>query len=414
MARKATKVLLVEDDAGDADILQEMLKARQGPPFDVEWVDHLSNGLARLGQGGIDVVLLDLSLPDSQGMGTFEKVHAKAPTVPVVVLTGLDDEEMASKAVARGAQDYLVKGDVDKNLLFRALRYAIERNHAEQALRESEEKYRLMYNNALVAMYTTTLKDSTVVAVNNVGVRMFGYSSQEEFISDFKAADHYADPGDREAIAKSLKEKGEVQRQCGFLRKDGSYIWSEFYARVYVEKHWVESCAMDITGRKKAEEALTHSEEKLQNALEKLRLSHEALSTPVIQVWDHILALPLIGLMDDVRAQRVMEVLLRKIVETQSELVILDVTGVGSMDTQVANHLIQTMQSSSLLGAQCVLTGIRPEIAQSVLGLGFDMSRIAIRRDMQDGLRWALEKMGYEVRNGGDGQQVLSREESSR
>jgi anti-anti-sigma regulatory factor len=171
---------------------------------------------------------------------------------------------------------------------------------------------------------------------------------------------------------------------------------------------------MDITGRKKAEEALTHSEEKLQNALEKLRLSHEALSTPVIQVWDHILALPLIGLMDDVRAQRVMEVLLRKIVETQSELVILDVTGVGSMDTQVANHLIQTMQSSSLLGAQCVLTGIRPEIAQSVLGLGFDMSRIAIRRDMQDGLRWALEKMGYEVRNGGDGQQVLSREESSR
>jgi DNA-binding response OmpR family regulator len=97
MATRPTKILLAEDDLGDADILREMLPPNEEQPFNVEWVDRLSTGLARLSAGGIDIILLDLSLPDSHGIDTFDQVHAQAPSVPIIVLTGLEDEELARR-----------------------------------------------------------------------------------------------------------------------------------------------------------------------------------------------------------------------------------------------------------------------------------------------------------------------------
>ena len=132
--------------------------------------------------------------------------------------------------------------------------------------------------------------------------------------------------------------------------------------------------------------------------VEKLKASQEELSTPVTQIWEGILALPLIGVVDSYRAQRVMETLLNKIVETQSELVIIDVTGVASIDTEVASHIMKTVQAANLLGARCVLTGIRPEVAQTMIHLGLDFERFATKRDMQEGLKFGLEQMGYEIR----------------
>ena len=128
MRRFRPKVLLIEDDAEDAELIQNILLDDEARPFDIEWVDRLSAGLARLDKGGIDVVLLDLSLPDSQGLGTFNKVHDKWLTMPVVVLTGLDKQEVALEAVSSGAQDYLVKGEVEGRALVRSLQYAIERS----------------------------------------------------------------------------------------------------------------------------------------------------------------------------------------------------------------------------------------------------------------------------------------------
>jgi len=122
-----------------------MLAKARGVLFELECVNRLSTGLERLAEGGIGLVLLDLSLPDSQGPDTFSKTYAQAPHVPIIVLTGLDDEGVAVHAVGKGAQDYLVKGQVDSNLLLRAMRYAIGRKEAEetQAKREAYcERYR--------------------------------------------------------------------------------------------------------------------------------------------------------------------------------------------------------------------------------------------------------------------------------
>jgi serine phosphatase RsbU (regulator of sigma subunit)/CheY-like chemotaxis protein len=128
------RVLLVEDNPDHAVWIGELLAAVGAAPIDLTCADSLAAAFARLAQGGIDVVLLDLSLPDSQGLDTVARVRDRAPSVPVVVLTALEDDEVGVKAVQMGAQDYLLKSRLDGELLRRALRYAIERKQADEAL----------------------------------------------------------------------------------------------------------------------------------------------------------------------------------------------------------------------------------------------------------------------------------------
>lgn len=134
MAELGLSVLLIEDNLGDSRLIRHMLREvpMGASPVRLTCAERLESGLKQLSEEGADVVLLDLSLPDSQGLDTFTRVHEAAPSVPIVVLSGLRDEDLAIRAVHEGAQDYLVKGQVDGQLLIRALRYAVERKRLEQ------------------------------------------------------------------------------------------------------------------------------------------------------------------------------------------------------------------------------------------------------------------------------------------
>ncbi len=141
MENKSIKVLLIEDSAFATRLAQKMLADAKGSLFEAELksADRLSAGLKHISKGGIDIVLLDLTLPDSHGMATFKRVHKHAPGLPIVVMSGSEDEELAIEAVKIGAQDYLVKGQVDSNLLKRSILYAIRRKHIEEELKKHKE-----------------------------------------------------------------------------------------------------------------------------------------------------------------------------------------------------------------------------------------------------------------------------------
>ena len=134
MHKKTIRVLLVEDNPGDARLFREFLREDELSNVDLDHVGRISTSLEHLAQNKPDVVLLDLGLPDSQGLTSFLQIYAQAPDVPIVVLTGLSDAELAVEAVRAGAQDFLVKGEVSSGLLARAIRYAIERKQTEQTL----------------------------------------------------------------------------------------------------------------------------------------------------------------------------------------------------------------------------------------------------------------------------------------
>ena len=140
MSDQRQTVLLVEDNPGDARLIRESLMDLGGNTFDLETADRLSTALLRIRAGGIDAILLDLALPDSKGRETFNKAKAQAPTVPIIVLTGLGDEALALKMVQEGAQDYVIKIDLKGSVLSRAIRYAIEREKSEQQIRTFNEE----------------------------------------------------------------------------------------------------------------------------------------------------------------------------------------------------------------------------------------------------------------------------------
>jgi len=138
MPTKPIKILLVEDNPGDARLIKETLSEAAAGQFEFACTERLDLALEHVAQHEFDVVLLDLTLPDSSGLQTFERMHAQAPTIPTIVLTGLDVETLGIEAVQKGAQDYLIKGQVDTPLLARSVRYAIERKLLENQLVQSK------------------------------------------------------------------------------------------------------------------------------------------------------------------------------------------------------------------------------------------------------------------------------------
>lgn len=151
MKDKTINILLLEDNPGDFRLIRELL-IDTDDHFNLQCVDLLSKGLKCLVSQDIDAVLLDLGLPDNQGLGAIEYLRAKKSSIPIIVLTGLDDESVAIEAVRRGAQDYLIKGSITGSMLSRVIRYAIERKNYEEELKRSLEKFTRALNGTVKAM----------------------------------------------------------------------------------------------------------------------------------------------------------------------------------------------------------------------------------------------------------------------
>src|ERR1700685_67110 len=131
MRKRALQVLLVEDNAGDTRLLREMFSKEPSGSFELSHLTHMREAEARLKAGGVDITLLDMGLPDGHGLETVRRARAAAPNIPLIILTGLDDEALAAEAMTQGAQDYMIKGQIESRALPRALRHAIDRHRMQ-------------------------------------------------------------------------------------------------------------------------------------------------------------------------------------------------------------------------------------------------------------------------------------------
>ncbi len=261
MSTAPIRILLVEDSPSDAALLQESLNEVEPGQFQFTHVETLAEGLAQVGQRRFDVVLLDLSLPDSFGRETFLRARDGAPQTPIVVLTGVADETIGIEAVRQGIQDYLPKGPADGAQTARAIRYAIERQRAEtelrrardelelrvaertaelkqtvealqleiahrqqaeQSLRESEERYRTLFESAPVGIALSDYRGE-VIAFNRCLCAMAGVTPEEA--RALPASVFHAFPSQRRRLLAQVRKNGKVEQYEALLkRKDGSSL----------------------------------------------------------------------------------------------------------------------------------------------------------------------------------------------
>ena len=291
------KVLLIEDSSGDARLLRELLAGTTAPTFALEHHDLLSTGLDRLARGDIGVVLLDLSLPDSLGLETFARVHACSPQVPIIVLSGRDDESLAIKMVHEGAQDYLVKGQVDGRLLVRSIRYAIERKRTEEALSKERDLLHTLLDNLPDRIYFKD-EQSRFIRISRAVVEQFKLGHPREAMRktdfDFFAPEHAraALADERQVMETGRPIIGKVERET---LPDGTVTWA-LTSKLPLKDRQGRiignfGISRDITNIKKIEQQLQHanqelaqSKEELLKVLADLQKSHEELKAAQFQL----------------------------------------------------------------------------------------------------------------------------------
>jgi diguanylate cyclase (GGDEF)-like protein/PAS domain S-box-containing protein len=217
-------VLLISAQPADQARVRSALESIRGQPYQLETVGTLADALARVRQGRIDAIMLDLNLPDSTGLTTFLRIQPKATQLPIVVLVNEDDEELARDAVSRGALDCLDRDLLTPQVVEKVLRYATERTHTLLALRASEQRYRELFQNVTAGVFQTTM-DGKFMAANPALVRMLGYDSEDELLELDVARDVYMDPDHRQNWARTMAEGGEVRNAELVLKhKDGTKI----------------------------------------------------------------------------------------------------------------------------------------------------------------------------------------------
>jgi len=263
--KEPINVLLVEDNPGDAVIINEMFREIPQIQFNIFHAQRLLEGLDALGENDFHIVLLDLQLPDSQGIETFNHIHNQAPEIPIIILTGLEDEDFAIDIVGEGAQDYLVKGQVDSKLLARCINYSIERKHIEYQLRESEERYRLMVEKIHSGVFFVDSRNQ-LSYVNKQMARMLGFKVNEMINKDIS---QFTNPEGESCFKKHLQKIKKGQEypkklaqtyELEFLNRKGSSIWVLVSTNPLFEPNGeylgAISIMTDISSRKGVEKSL--------------------------------------------------------------------------------------------------------------------------------------------------------------
>jgi len=277
-------VLIVESSESDALIIGELLSMSIDYNYEIYHVISLSEAEEILNESDIDIILVNLFLPDSFGIHTFNDLFRAFPDIPFIILTEMEDDVVGKNAVQKGAQDFLVKSDIDKDTLNRSIAYAIERKKTEDQLRKSEERYRELFVRSNDAIYISTT-DGDFIDVNPAGLKLFGYDLND--IDYIKVNDLYIDDNDRHRLMEILEKNGEVSDyEVDLLKKDGVTVLHCMLSTIVIRDKQdqiigYQGIIKDITEKRKAEEALIKSLRDLDQANKELKNLNATLEQKV-------------------------------------------------------------------------------------------------------------------------------------
>ena len=262
-----------------------------------------------------------------------------------------------------------------------------------EELKASEEKYRALFDAAHDAFFIIDL-EGNYIDVNPAACQMVGYTRHELLTMNMMNLVPPEYPRQPLAARQAMWRRGG-RLEIPLVAKTDERVPVDMTFGViqYHGREAVLGVCRDVAEKKRAEEQIKAYQVELEDKVRLLEAQQAAiheLSTPVIQVWEGVLMLPLIGVVDSNRARQIMETLLTSIVETRSEIVILDISGVPLVDMAVANHLIKTVQAAQMLGARGIVTGLSPKVAQTVVELGVELTGITTRANLRAGLEMAL------------------------
>ena len=272
-------IFLLEDNPGDRRLIQEALKEGGANRFNLDWADRLSSGLEKLSAQRPDAIILDLSLPDSRGLETFARVYAQTPDVPIVVLTGLKDEELALQAVRTGAQDYLVKNEAVGGTLVRALLYGIERHRAEAA----RAHLAAIVESSQDAIFSKSC-EGVIQSWNRGAEELFGYTAAEivgQSVSLLAPPDRLPEV---ESFLHRIRRGERVEsHETVRVHKDGKPIDVSVTISPIMDPRrrviGAATIARDITERKQAEEKITNLNASLKRRVAQLVAANQELET---------------------------------------------------------------------------------------------------------------------------------------
>ncbi len=279
-------LLIIHSSDSEALVLGELIQLNKNIEYDIYHVSNLKEAYGLLDETFIDIILVDLLLEDSIGIQTFNQLYTRYPDIPFIVLTDINNDIIGKNAVNKGAQDYLIKSELNKNTLNRVIGHSIERKKFEKQLRKSEEKYKELFIRSKDAIYMSTV-EGEFIDINPAGLSLFGYSMND--IDYLKVKDLYVNKNDRIHLIETLGKRGEVEDyEVELVKKDRvtklncllttSVIKNEDQAVI-----GYQGIIKDITAKKNAEEALFRSLRDLDQANKELNYLNTNLEEKVIQ-----------------------------------------------------------------------------------------------------------------------------------
>ena len=286
MKSSATHLLLIESDPVDAKVIEDALHD-DSAAFVVEWVKSLAEALEYLAKNPIEVVLLDLALPDGKGLGAFDKVIAAAPDALILVLSSASDDELRRAAMERGAHDYFAKGHIDAHWLPRALNYILERKESRSALSESEERFQVMSDASPLGIFLSDAQGDCIYT-NAAYHTISGQTLDETLGTNWTEAIH---PDDRQQAVKewhaAVNKREPFLAEVRFVRSDNTMVWTRLNAAAINSKankkaQGYVQIVEDISDRKAIETILRVSEDALFDQQERAQVTLNSIGDAVL------------------------------------------------------------------------------------------------------------------------------------